>query len=161
MIPSQLDTTREDWRMQARGKGNCKSCNEEVLWCWFDDAQGDNVKRPYNYSDGKLHFATCPERHAFRTAQPKASESTHKCPVSTCELQVPKKHLMCKWHWVKVDETTRKEVIEGYQAGDRPRWHAAMKLAIEQAEPKKKPEPKPQQKQAALFDAGSQGYGVD
>jgi len=68
--PSCLDTSREDWRRQSTGKGTCRACDAEILWCSFADSQGHEIKRPYNYSDGLLHFGTCPDRRAFRTAKP-------------------------------------------------------------------------------------------
>jgi len=69
--PNYLDTSREDWRSQAPRQGNCRACDERVLWCSFV-IEGREVWRPYNFSDGYLHFATCPQRHAFRVAKGKA-----------------------------------------------------------------------------------------
>jgi hypothetical protein len=75
--PLQLDTSKPNWRSQAPRIGRCNSCNERVLWCSFI-VEEKEVWRPYNASDGFLHFKTCPQRHAFRTAKPKLEDPKPK-----------------------------------------------------------------------------------
>lgn len=156
--PLQLDTSRPDWRRQATGKGNCRACGEEVLWCSFEDHQGHEIKRPYNYEDGQSHFTTCTAPRVFKES---SAAQLHKCAVSTCGDQIPKGKLMCIWHWRKVNAETQAEVIRTWQDGDRRAWAAAARKATDQAEPRKAKAPKPEQKQTALFDGSAQTYGVD
>jgi hypothetical protein len=74
--PLQLDTSRPDWRRQARAQGTCKgaTCGAKILWVITDRDGGKERWTPYNYDDGRIHHSTCPDVESFkRDSRPAAS----------------------------------------------------------------------------------------
>lgn len=67
-VPIQLDTSRPDWRRQARSTGKCKSCEAKILWMvWHDEAGNRDRWAPYDFETGALHHKDCPAREQYRT----------------------------------------------------------------------------------------------
>jgi hypothetical protein len=66
VVPVALDTSKPDWRRQFRSVKTCE-CGARFGWVVFYDAEQQRDRwAPYNESDGRLHFATCPRRKRFR-----------------------------------------------------------------------------------------------
>lgn len=63
----QLDTSREDWRRQARSIGTCKgqTCKAKILWVIAERRDGRERWTAYNHANGMLHRTTCPDAGTF------------------------------------------------------------------------------------------------
>ncbi len=80
--PLTLDTSRPDWRRQARAQGTCKgpTCRAKILWVITEREGGKERWTPYNYDDGRIHHSTCPDVEAFKQPKREADATEKKVP---------------------------------------------------------------------------------
>ncbi len=154
MPAPRIDTTIEGWKRQAEFQRACKACGADL---YFIRSRESDKLIPYTEA-GISHFEDCPNASDFSK-----SSDLHKCAIGTCGEQIPKSRAFCIWHWRKVEPATQEALTGAYRAKNRQVYLAALKLAVEQASPKKKAEPKKEKPaQGGLFgDHRSTVYGVD